>query len=315
MHNCPLEPLIPVYLIIGGISGIFKNVLLIFENIIKRYSEQLSSRVAHSKCVVYMWRVFNLVFNLFMLAWTIAGGYWVYHIYTEVTNSEYSQCTELLYKFGFGIVTSSYILLLLTCACVCCCAGICLKANSRGRRASSSLSGSEPGSSAGNSEHDNQSNEDNENQRNDYSDDERSAASSIEDYRTETLISTLSTHEGNDEDYLRRFRYLDSTTPLSTAGLERSILHYESSPYPTRHREVRTVHHSSLVNTSNSHTPTSHSNSSHGEYPVPSQLVSGSNYPIPTPTRAERPCQLPPDRRGDSLYITLSSDGFSVTEV
>ncbi len=298
VHDCTLEPFIPIYLIVGGISGILKNVLLIIENIIKRYSDQLSSQIQHTKYVVYVWRVFNLLFNLFMLAWTIAGGYWVYHVYTDVTPSGYSECAELLYKFGFGIVTSSYILLLLTCACVCCCAGICLKANSRERRDSSSMSGSELGSLAGSSRQDNQSDEENTPE-----DDDDRSASFVEDYRTNTLMSTLNNHyDDNDENHLRRFRHLDSTLPLSTTGLERSILQYDSSPYPTRH-----ISHPSPVQSA---APTSHSSSPHGS--IPMHPISSSSSSIPTQTRAERHL---PNIPGEGLYITLSSDGFSVTEV
>ena len=326
VHTCPLEPLIPVYLIVGGISGILKNVLLIVENLIKRYSDQISPRIKHTKYIVHIWRTFNLIFNLFMLVWTIAGSYWVYHIYTEVTNSEYMECTELLYKFGFGIVTSSYILLLMTCTCVCCCAGICLKINKRERREGSLSGSSESGSSEGNSERDDESERGGEERRVYSSDEERRAypsdegsAFSDEDFRTNTLMSTLDDHRVDDGDeYLRRFRYLDSTTPLSTTGLERSILQYDSSPYPSRYRGVRNVQNSpnnypvanSIHNSSNLSLP-------HNEGPRSIQAVSDSNDPIPVPSRRERSHQLctSPENRANSLYITVSSDGYSVTVV
>ena len=324
VHACPLEPLIPVYLIVGGISGILKNVLLIIENLIKRYSEQISPRVKHTKYIVHIWRTFNLIFNLFMLAWTIAGGYWVYHIYTEVTHSEYLQCTELLYKFGFGIVTSSYILLLMTCMCVCCCAGICLKINKRERREGSLSGSSEPGSSEGDSEQDDESEEGDEERRVYSLDEERrsdeGSAFSEEDFRTNTLMSTLDDHREDDgEEYLRRFRYLDSTRPLSTTGLERGILQYDSSPYPSRHRGIRNVQH--LPNhypvANSNYNSSSNSSLPHNERPCSIQVVSDSNDPVPVPTRRERPRQLctSPENRANSLYITVSSDGYSVTVV
>ena len=58
------------------------------------------------------------------MAWIVAGSYWIYHIYGEV-DPEYEECHETLYKFAFGVITSSYILFSLMCCCMCFC-GICL---------------------------------------------------------------------------------------------------------------------------------------------------------------------------------------------
>jgi hypothetical protein len=128
LNDCPLEPKIPIFLIIGGISGVLKNVLLIVENVLKRHSRTLSRRFKRQKkWLVYVWRTFNLVFNLFMLAWIITGSYWIFSSYSAVNASDFSNCNELLYKFGFSIVISSYILLVLMCCCTCICAGICLR--------------------------------------------------------------------------------------------------------------------------------------------------------------------------------------------
>lgn len=130
LNDCPLEPKIPIFLIIGGISGVLKNVLLIVENVLKRHSRTLSRRFRRQKkWIVYVWRAFNLVFNLFMLAWIITGSYWIFSSYSAVHSNDFTNCNELLYKFGFSIVISSYILLVLMCCCTCICAGICLRRN------------------------------------------------------------------------------------------------------------------------------------------------------------------------------------------
>ena len=127
VHDCPLEPKIPIFLILGGISGVLKNVFLIVENVTKRHSRTLSHRFKRHKWIIYIWRAVNLVFNLFMLAWIIAGSYWIFSLYKTVHSNDFSNCNELLYKFGFSIVISSYILLVLMCCCTCICAGICLR--------------------------------------------------------------------------------------------------------------------------------------------------------------------------------------------
>ena len=129
VFDCPLEPKIPIFLIVGGISGMLKNVFLIVENVLKRHSRTLSHRFKKHKWIVYVWRAVNLVFNLFVLAWIICGSYWIFNLYSTVHGNDFATCNELLYKFGFSIVISSYILLLLMCCCTCVCAGICLRRN------------------------------------------------------------------------------------------------------------------------------------------------------------------------------------------
>ena len=242
VHDCPLERFIPIYLIVGGISGIIKNIALIVENIVQRYSDRLSARIEHSKYLVYIWRAFNLIFNLFMLAWTIAGGYWVYHVYYYVTSTQYQECNELLYKFGFGIVTSSYILLLLTCVCACCCIGICLKVNKRRNGLDDSSSQSD-----GDNVHESGSENDNESQTIGAQGEgeerylsERDSLYSENEFRTTTLTSTVHTLEGsNGESFLRRFRYLEASEPINTRVYDRApqrvsdddTVEYDNPPY------------------------------------------------------------------------------------
>lgn len=128
VSDCSHEPKIPIFLIIGGISGVLKNVFLIVENVLKRHSRTLSHRFKrHKKWIIGVWRAVNLAFNLFMLAWIICGSYWIFSSYATVHRNEFRNCNELLYKFSFSIVISSYILLILMCCCTCICAGVCLR--------------------------------------------------------------------------------------------------------------------------------------------------------------------------------------------
>ena len=136
LGECSLEPNIPIFLIVGGISGILKNLFLILESMSKRCPHRFYPRSPKKrKYLKYIWKTFNIIFTLFMLAWIIAGSYWIYHIYSEVmtidfgrSSSDGRSCNELLYKFSFGILTSSYILLVLMLCCTCCCS-CCLKTN------------------------------------------------------------------------------------------------------------------------------------------------------------------------------------------
>lgn len=127
MGECPLQPLIPLFLVLGGLSGLVKNVLLITENIVKQKSSTISSRIRHPKLLIRIWRVGNFLFNLFLFAWVIGGSYYVYSIYREVVTTDYSTCNVILYKFAFSIVTCSYVILVLVFTCTFVIAGASLR--------------------------------------------------------------------------------------------------------------------------------------------------------------------------------------------
>lgn len=108
-----------------GISGALKNIALVFENIVKRMSRHISVESARRlRYIKFTWRGFNLVFDVFLIAWILTGSYWIYHVYEEV-DPDYENCHETLYKFAFAVITSSYILFVLMCCCMCFC-GICI---------------------------------------------------------------------------------------------------------------------------------------------------------------------------------------------
>ena len=110
---------------VGGVCGALKNIALVFENIVKRMSHRFSiESVRRLRYAKFTWRVVNLIFDLFLMAWIIAGSYWIYHIYNEV-DPDYDNCNETLYKFAFGVITSSYIIFAMMCCCMCVC-GLCL---------------------------------------------------------------------------------------------------------------------------------------------------------------------------------------------
>lgn len=116
-----------------GISGALKNIALVFENIVKRMSHHISAESARRlRYIKFTWRAFNLIFDIFLIAWILTGSYWIYHIYEEV-DPEYENCHETLYKFAFAVITSSYILFILMCCCMCFC-GICIIQRRSGER-------------------------------------------------------------------------------------------------------------------------------------------------------------------------------------
>ncbi|XP_075044813.1 transmembrane protein 272-like [Mixophyes fleayi] len=107
MHvdNCPIEPKIPIYLIVAGVFHLVAFALLPLKLVGDRLAYAIESVMA-----------------LFSFCWFIAGSVWVFRIYQENPR----RCNDLVYKFAFGILIFEYIFLAFLVAVIClctCCAG------------------------------------------------------------------------------------------------------------------------------------------------------------------------------------------------
>ncbi|XP_065645029.1 transmembrane protein 272 isoform X2 [Hydra vulgaris] len=96
INKCPIEPMIPIYLIISGATGIL-TVLLTF-----------ISTISKQRC----W--YGLVFltSLFALCWFVAGNIWVFKNYKKR-----SYCDEKAYYLAFWFIVLTYIFSVLSCCC------------------------------------------------------------------------------------------------------------------------------------------------------------------------------------------------------
>ena len=123
LGQCSIEPLIPIFLIVTGVCGILKSTETLVKQLIIccKYSWSQNSKLKYVKIT---WRVAELLFNLVLFGWFIAGSYWVFHVYSQLLEMDFDPalCNPILYKCAFGIMICSYILLFMTCCCVCGCA-------------------------------------------------------------------------------------------------------------------------------------------------------------------------------------------------
>ncbi|XP_070554345.1 transmembrane protein 272-like isoform X2 [Ptychodera flava] len=119
LHDCPIEPYIPIYLIVGGCFGVLKNLVSLGQRV-KRHNEEGGEQEDNVKS-----DPFNSLLNCFLLAWFIAGNVWIYRSYEPdyEDKSSDSYCSEPLYKFAFWLTNATYIMLVLCCCCLCCAAG------------------------------------------------------------------------------------------------------------------------------------------------------------------------------------------------
>ncbi|KAG8563570.1 hypothetical protein GDO81_016137 [Engystomops pustulosus] len=113
IDNCPIEPKIPIYLIVAGVIHLLAFALIPLK-----------------KCAEKPAYFIESVLGLFSFCWFIAGSVWVFRIYQENPR----RCNDLVYKVAFGILIFEYIFIAFIAAAVClciCCAGTLMVAADR----------------------------------------------------------------------------------------------------------------------------------------------------------------------------------------
>lgn len=114
LHECPQGEYIPIYLLVGGIFGILKQLLHLSTRVRKTDAEREDEQLRQSPT--------QTLLNCFMLGWFIIGSVWVYKEFEpnydpNVANGKY--CNKNLYLFAFWLITSVYILLGIISVCLC----------------------------------------------------------------------------------------------------------------------------------------------------------------------------------------------------
>ncbi|KAJ7370662.1 hypothetical protein OS493_030776 [Desmophyllum pertusum] len=113
--ECPVEDMIPIYLIVAGSAALFSNCCTCGITYKQRGNQEEQSV-----------NPLQIVVQFFLFAWFICGNVWIYKNYepnyTDPESPDY--CHKTLYLFAFWVTNSYYIIfgLVLTCVCL---AGTC----------------------------------------------------------------------------------------------------------------------------------------------------------------------------------------------
>lgn len=114
LHECPQGEYIPVYLLVGGIFGILKQLLHLSARVRKREEDIEAEHLRQSPT--------QTLLNCFMLGWFIIGSVWVYKEFVpnyDPAKEGGRYCNKSLYLFAFWLITSVYILLGTAIVCLC----------------------------------------------------------------------------------------------------------------------------------------------------------------------------------------------------
>jgi hypothetical protein len=117
-NDCPCEPFIPLYLVVGGCFGVLRNLSSMVQRI-KNKRENRNEENAHTN-------PFDGIVGCFLVAWFIAGNVWIYRTQYKLTYTPGSPwfCDYTLYWYSFWLITSVYIVAAVSCCCFC--ASVCI---------------------------------------------------------------------------------------------------------------------------------------------------------------------------------------------
>ncbi|XP_043526012.1 uncharacterized protein LOC122537116 isoform X1 [Frieseomelitta varia] len=109
--DCPREPRIPMYMVIGGTFGSMLMALLIYSQIRSRRPEMIS--VPSTRPQISFRKLIIIVLSCFLLGWFVMGNYWILHImwppYTFLLHTPNDYCHKNLYLFSLVHLVAIYV--------------------------------------------------------------------------------------------------------------------------------------------------------------------------------------------------------------
>ncbi|GFS19389.1 TBC1 domain family member 2B [Elysia marginata] len=126
--DCPLEPRIPIYLLVGGSFGALKISITLWKSIRRRQQESVDNIYGMSGGLTsHTYRSMDIILSLFLLAWHVLGTVWVLSIwkprFKPLLHRPTQYCDRSLYFFSVSVIAGVYAvlaLLLLGIGCLTC---------------------------------------------------------------------------------------------------------------------------------------------------------------------------------------------------
>jgi hypothetical protein len=113
LNQCPIQPLIYVFLIVHGCSSLANGLILLLGFMTAKYIKQSPSPSPIARCLLRSSLIGQLVYLLFSVAWLVAGQVWVFGAQTNGFQSSNSTqtatyCHPTVFWTGFAIIIVTY---------------------------------------------------------------------------------------------------------------------------------------------------------------------------------------------------------------
>ncbi|XP_035828784.1 uncharacterized protein LOC101849502 [Aplysia californica] len=131
LHECPREPKLPIYLVVGGCFGILKLLFLLWKQIRRHRDDVLD--LHDDEDLLTMTRMTNMALNVFLSVWFVFGHYWLIRIWEPHFEAPLHEprnwCDRTVFTFTFWQLVICHVILgiLILVAMVLYCCYICIK--------------------------------------------------------------------------------------------------------------------------------------------------------------------------------------------
>ncbi|XP_052276729.1 transmembrane protein 272-like [Dreissena polymorpha] len=117
LEDCPKEPRIPVYLLVGGCFGVIKLLSSLWRNIqTRRYHDVIfDDPDADGAFNSSTYRTMDTLLFLFLFGWQIAGTFWTFNIWTphfeQLLYEPSNWCDKTVYMFTVYQLFTCYVVI------------------------------------------------------------------------------------------------------------------------------------------------------------------------------------------------------------
>ncbi|XP_046336486.1 uncharacterized protein LOC124118423 isoform X1 [Haliotis rufescens] len=113
--DCPREPKVPIYLLVGGGFGLLKMLLLLWRQKKSRDYERLDDCVDDDADDIVMsrsTRFSGYILTIFLLSWFILGNVWIFQVwkpnFVQPLHEPMNWCNETVYMFSVYQIFACY---------------------------------------------------------------------------------------------------------------------------------------------------------------------------------------------------------------
>jgi hypothetical protein len=117
LGECPIQPMINIYLIVHAAVGMFAIIIVFFGVLIARgiYSRsEIENNKKIARCLIIVILIFQAIIALLSLSWIIAGSVWIFSVRGVQQGSNPADtttyCQSHLYRAAFALIIINYIL-------------------------------------------------------------------------------------------------------------------------------------------------------------------------------------------------------------
>ncbi|KAK6172897.1 hypothetical protein SNE40_016467 [Patella caerulea] len=129
LRDCPKEPKLPIYQVVGGVFGIIKVLFLLWKQV-KKHKDDVGE-IHDEDDLSTMIRMTNVALNIFLTIWFAFGHYWLFSIWKPQFQAPLHEprnwCDQTVFLFTFwqivichAMIACLLVLVIILFYCYCC---------------------------------------------------------------------------------------------------------------------------------------------------------------------------------------------------